>query len=174
MTTSVRHETSPVDSAQNHERLTVAESIETGVPVETFLGVEVSCWGLESNVFEQFGVHMLRCRLAREAWERRGRGAQESPLPRRGCFALTAGDDGTLIMTSTCKNLQHGPVLSKLQDTGNSRSQVFERQAKRREKSAKVRHQTPSLGKEYWATDNPQINTCKSYSGNVCFCSRSL
>ena len=41
MTTSVRHETSPVDSAQNHERLTGAESVETGVPVETFLGVGI-------------------------------------------------------------------------------------------------------------------------------------
>ena len=29
--------------------------------------------------------------------------------------------------------------------------------AKRREESAKVRHQSRSLEKEYWATDNPQI-----------------
>ena len=38
MTTSVRHEPRLVDSAQNHERLAGAESIELGVPVETFLG----------------------------------------------------------------------------------------------------------------------------------------
>ena len=44
-------------------------------------------------------------------------------------------------------------LLSKrFQDTGNSRSQVFVRDVKRREKSAKVLHQTSCLEKEYWTT----------------------
>ena len=94
VTTLGRHENSPVDSAQNHERLTGAEIVETGVPVKS--GRDVS-WKYHVGALRAMCLNCLVCRCCcADLRERHGkdaeRHAQEPSLPRRSCFTLTAGD----------------------------------------------------------------------------------